>query len=150
MERKPRTPIDFIKDLTERKTPWSSLSENDQKGFSVFIINLFLSMNPDLVEFINDLQRYTIGQLTSEQVYKLYLDLLPKSKLPFCKFIKATKGDKYNPELVKLIANHFYISKRIACEYINLYISVDKEKLRDIVKLYGKTEKEITALTKYE
>jgi len=142
---KKRGPIDYVKDLTEKKTPWESLSEADKKGFQPYIVNLFLSMNPDLLEFVNDLQMYTIGRMKPKQVYTLYLDLLPKMKLPYNKYVKGKKESKYNIELVKLIANHFQTSQRVAEEYIDL---LSTENLTKIIKMYGKTEKEIKSLLK--
>ena len=137
---KKKGPIDFIKDLTERKTPWENLSETDKKGFSPYIINLFLSMNPDLIEFVNQTQRFTIGKLTPKMVYKMYLDFLPKMRLPYHKYIKASKATKYNPELLKLIADHHYISQRIAEQYIDI---MPRDEIEDIIRMYGKTDKEV-------
>jgi hypothetical protein len=145
---KKRSPLDFVKDLTEKKTPWESLPEQDQKEFSPYMINLWLSMNPDLVDFVNDLQRYTMGEvtrLTPKQVYKLYLDMLPKMKLPFSKFVKATKKAKYNKDLLKLVAEHFYINTKVAEEYVDI---IPKDRMEEIVRLYGKTDKEVKALLK--
>ena len=142
---KKRGPIDYIKDLTERKTPWESLTETDKKAFSPYIINLWLSMNPDLVEFVNDLQKYTIGNLTPKQVYQVYLDLLPQMKLPYSKYIKGKKSTKYSKPLLELVATHFLISQLVAEEYIDL---IPKERLKEIIRMYGKSAKEIKSLMK--
>lgn len=145
---KKRGPLDYIKDLTEKKTPWESLSDTDQKGFNPFLMNLWFSMNPDLVDFINYLQPYTMGEvsrLTPKQVYKLYLDLLPKIKLPFSKFVKPTKKEKYNKELLVLISEHFYISTRVAEEYVDI---IPKDRMIEIIRMYGKTDKELKTLLK--
>jgi len=142
---KKRSIIDFVKDLTERKTPWEKLSDMDQKAFTPYIINLWLSMNPDLIEFVNELQQYTIGQLSPKQVYKLYLGLLPKMKLPYSKYIKGKKSDKYNKQLLELVANHFYISQTVAEDYIDL---IPKERMVEIITMYGKNSKEIKKLMK--
>jgi len=147
---KKRGPIDFIKDLTERKTPWESLPPHDKKGFSPFMINMWLSMNYDYVELVNDLQRYTMsdkpeGRLSAKNVYKLYLDLLPKVRLPFSNFVKRTTNTKYNPELLKLLASHFYINTRVAEDYVDL---IPKDRLAEVIRMYGKTDKEIKKLLK--
>jgi hypothetical protein len=145
---KKRSPLDFVKDLTEKKTPWESLPEQDKKEFSPFMINLWLSMNPDLVDFVNELQRYTMGEvhrLTQKQVYKLYLDMLPKMKLPFCKFVKSTNKQKYNKDLLKLLSEHFYINTRVAEEYIDI---IPTDRMKEIIRMYGKTESEIKKLLK--
>lgn len=140
-----RGPLDYIKDLTEKKTPWESLSETDKKGFSPYIVNLFLSMNSDYLELVNELQQYTITQMRPKDVYKLYLDFLPKTRLPYSKYVKGNKDDKHNKDLVKLISGHFMISNRIAEDYIEL---MPTESLVTIIKMYGKTESEIKKLLK--
>jgi hypothetical protein len=140
-----RGPLDYIKDLTEKKTPWESLPETDKAGFQPYIINLFLCMNPDLLELVNDFQGYTITQMKPKNVYKLYLDILPKRRLPYNKYVKGNKTDKYNSDLVKLISYHFMISNRVAEEYIDFMPEVA---IIDIIKLYGKTESEIKTLLK--
>lgn len=142
---KKRGPLDYIKDLTEKKTPWESLTETDKKAFSPYIINLWLSMNPDLLEFVNELQVYTIGRLTPKQVYKLYLDVLPKMKLPYSKYVKGKKEDKYNKELLVLMSKHFQVSQRVAEGYVEL---TPESELTSIIKMYGKTDKEIKKLLK--
>ena len=75
--KKPATIFDHINHLTHKKKPWEDLSEADQKSFSPYIINRWLSMNPDLIEIVDMFQQYTIGPLSKKHVYQLYLDFLP-------------------------------------------------------------------------
>lgn len=142
---KTRAPFDFIKDLTEKKTAWEDLPEHDRKAFNPFMMAMFFGMNPDLIEFVNDLQKYTIGQMKPREVYKLYLHLLPKMKLPFHKFIKGTKQEKYNTDLVQLFAKHHMVSQRIATEYLDMMTDAQ---IVSIIKLYGTPETEIKRLMK--
>ena len=51
----------------------------DKKTFSPFIVNRWLSMNLNLIELVNELQKH-IGQLKPRDVYKLYFDVLPQKK----------------------------------------------------------------------
>ena len=71
-EKKGASIFDFIDGLTSKKKEWSKWSETDQKRFSPFIINRWLSMRMELTELVNELQTYTIGQLRPEETYKLY------------------------------------------------------------------------------
>ena len=64
MPKKPATIFDHIAGITHRKKSWDKLSEADQKSFSPYIINRWLSMHPDIIETIDLLQRYTIGPLS--------------------------------------------------------------------------------------
>ena len=139
--------MDFVKDLTEKKTPWASLPDYDKKNFSPYMTNLWLSMCPDLIDIVNDFQPVTMGEkhrVKPEHVYKLYLDMLPKMRFSL-KFVKKTKKDKYNKDLLKLIANHFYINTVIAEEYVDI---IPKDRLAEIIRLYGKTDREVKALLK--
>ena len=63
----------------------------------------------------------------------------------FAKYIKGKKQDKYNKELVKLIAGHYQIARIEAEEYISL---LEKNDITNILKQYGKNEKEIKGLLK--
>lgn len=139
--------FDHMSNLTDKKKPWNSISEVDQKSFTPFIINRWLSMNMDFIEVINELQRYTIGQISPAETYKLYYEFLPKQR-QFNKYIKGKKADKYSPELVELLSQHFYVSEKEATEYIELLESTNVGEIRSIVKLYGKTDKEIDNLLK--
>ena len=137
--KKPKTIFDHLAGITFKKTKWEDLTEADQKSFSPYLINRWLSMSPQLIEIVDMFQHYTIGSLTKEHVYKLYFDVLPKGKF-FSKYIKGKKSDKYNTELVSFIAKHYQIAKNEAEEYITL---LDKEQLQSLCKKYGKSDKEI-------
>ena len=81
MPKKPATIFDHIAGITHRKKSWDKLSEADQKSFSPYIINRWLSMHPDIIETIDLLQRYTIGPLSKKHVYQLYHDVLPEANV---------------------------------------------------------------------
>ena len=87
-EKKTATIFDHISGVTDKKTPWSKLSVLDRKSFSVYLVNRWLSMNMDFIETVNELQKYTIGQISSAETYKLYFDILPKQK-QLNKYIKG-------------------------------------------------------------
>jgi dsDNA-binding SOS-regulon protein len=141
--------FDHMSGLTDKKKPWGNLNEVDKKSFTPFIVNRWLSMNMDFIDIVNELQRYTIGQVSPAETYKLYFDILPKQK-QFNKYIKGTKSDKYNQNLVELLSQHFLVSEKEAKEYIDIYLDTNVEELKLIIKKYGKTDKEVTTLMKSE
>jgi hypothetical protein len=147
MSTKPATIFDHLSHITEKKTPWDKLSEADQKSFSPYLINRWLSMNMDLIEIVDMFQQYTIGELDRKHVYQLYQELLPKRKM-YNKYIKAKDSDKYNKELLEFVAKHYQISIREATEYVAMMLNMDKELVIDILRKYGKTDKEIKSLMK--
>ncbi|MAH43454.1 hypothetical protein CL614_07115 [archaeon] len=148
--RKPATIFDHIANITYKKVPWDKLSDLDQKSFQPYIINRWLSMNMGLIEIINLFQQYTIGPLSKKHVYQLYYDILPAKKM-FSKYIKGHKVDKYKPELVEFIRRTHMISKREANQYLDMFFTSGnkgKEFLKDLLKLYGKSDKEIKGILK--
>ena len=96
---KPATIFDHLANITWKKTEWNKLDEASQKSFSPYLINRWLSMNPDLIEIVDMFQQYTIGPLIKKHVYQLYLDFLPKAKM-FARYIKGKKQDKYIKNLL--------------------------------------------------
>lgn len=141
--------FDHLANVTNKKMPWNELSESDRKSFSPFMNNRLLSMNADFIELINDLQRLTVGQLEPEFTYRLMLEVLPNSR-QFNKYIKGKKDSTYNEDLVNLVRTHFLISRQEATEYLELYFDGRLTSLKEIVKLYGKSDKEVEKLLKAE
>ena len=132
-EKKGASIFDFIDGLTSKKKEWSKWSETDQKRFSPFIINRWLSMRMELTELVNELQTYTIGQLRPEETYKLYHELLPSNKA-FAKYIKGKSEDKYEKGLIEQVAEHYQVGKSEATDYIEL---LDKTQCERILTMYG-------------
>ena len=146
---KPATIFDHISGITSKKKAWDKLSEADQKSFSPYIINRWLSMHPDLIETIDMLQRYTIGPLNKKHVYQLYYDVLPNANVR-AKYIKGKKMDKYNKDLVNFVKDNYQINSREAEEYVDLFKKTDGgiNHLTKLLKMHGKTDKEIKKLLK--
>lgn len=143
-EKKGATIFDFIGGLTDKKKEWNKWSESDQKKFSVYIVNRWLSMRMELTEMINELQTYTIGLLRPQETYKLYHEILPNNKA-FAKYIKGKSEDKYDAALISQIAEHYQVSKTEAADYIDL---MDKISCERILTMYGYSEGEKKKLLK--
>tara|TARA_Y100000361_G_C10887308_1_gene202312 strand:+ start:99 stop:518 length:420 start_codon:yes stop_codon:yes gene_type:complete len=138
------TIIDWINQVLIYKKPWDYFSDSDKKTFNTFIINRWLSMDKEFIEFVNYFQEYSIGTLESREVYRWYCDVLPRGKR-FNKYIKGKKSKKYDKDLTKILINHFECSKLQAHEYIEL---ISKEELKGILEMYGKDKKTIKRLCK--
>ena len=87
-------------------------------------------------------QQYTIGPLNKKHVYQLYCDILPKQKM-YTKYIKGNKAKEYNKDLLAMLVSHYQISKRDAKLYIDFWKENSIDDLKNLLKDYGKTEKEI-------
>jgi hypothetical protein len=143
-KRKAATMFDFIDGVTHKKREWSKWSETDQKAFSPFMMNRFLSMRMELTELINEFQTYTIGLLRPQETYRLYFDLLPNNKA-FAKYIKGKSEDKYEKALVDQIAEHYQVSRSEAADYLDL---MDKTQCERILTMYGYSDGEKKKLLK--
>jgi len=137
-EKKGATIFDLIGGLTDKKREWKKWSETDQKKFSPFIVNRWLSMRMELTELINELQTYTIGLLRPQETYRLYHELLPTNK-SFAKYIKGKSEDKFDKDLIAQLAEHYQVSKSEAADYADL---MDKITLDRIITMYGYSDAE--------
>ena len=138
------TIVEWINQVLVYKTPWENFDESEQKTFSTFIVNRWLSMDKDFLEIVNFFQKYSIGTLESREVYKWYCDMLPKGKR-FNKYIKGKKDKKYNAELIDILVTHFECSKSQVKDYLDL---IAKDELIEILEKYGMNEKIIKRLLK--
>ena len=141
---KAKTIFQHLSGIKEKKQSWESLTEMDKKSFSPFIINRWLSMNLDLLPIVNELQKYTIGTLSARDVYKLYLDFLPKKKT-FDKYVKGKKSSKYNKDMLAYLSQWYGVSQSEVKDYLEI---LSKDDVKSILKNYGLTDKEIKVLSK--
>lgn len=145
---KTKTLFDHLKAITQYPYDpnyWQNLTESDRKTFSNFMIHRYLSMNFDWIEWVNTVQLYTYNA-TPEMIYKIYATTIPKSRI-FLKYITAKKDgtDKYNPELIKILAEHFEVSKKQATEYIEL---LSKQEIIDILNARAVEDRDIKKMLK--
>tara|TARA_Y100001973_G_C5071090_1_gene267625 strand:- start:237 stop:656 length:420 start_codon:yes stop_codon:yes gene_type:complete len=138
------TIFNWINEILVSKKHWNEFTEDEQKKFSPFIINRWLSMDKDFIEIVNYFQKYSIGTLEPREVYKWYCDMLPRGKR-FNKYIKGKKTKKYDTLLIEIIKKHFECSKIQSVEYLEL---IDREELKYILELYGTDKKQIKKLTR--
>ena len=120
-------------------TYFDELEDKDRKTFDSFMIHRLVSMNEDLVDVANLIQRY---ELSPREVYLFYSQILPK-KRRYAKYIKRQEtGKKLKPEIVEVVAHHFSVSKKEAEDYIRLCAKTEdgKEFLRKLSLQYGQTD----------
>tara|TARA_R100001086_G_scaffold247512_1_gene181954 strand:- start:107 stop:535 length:429 start_codon:yes stop_codon:yes gene_type:complete len=138
------TIIDWMNQLLVHKKSWDEFTEDEQKRFSPFIINRWLSMDKEFIEIVNYFQKYSIGTLESREVYEWYRNILPKGKR-FNKYIKSKMNKKYDDYLINTLCNYFECSKLQVVEYIKL---ISKEDLVSILEKYGTNPKQIKNICK--
>jgi hypothetical protein len=97
---------------------WDTLSVEDKKTWSNYMIHRFLSMKMEWVEVVNELQKYN---LQSKDLYKLYINILPKSR-QYLKYVKGRNQMDYPNWLINIVANHEEVSKKEAYDMIEMYM----------------------------
>jgi hypothetical protein len=108
--------FDWLKEITTNKTPWENFSEKDRESFNVFMINRYLSMDVNYIEFVNYVQ--TIPFTEKEKYYTIYCQMIPKKNV-FLKYTKSNKKIKPQ-EVVEYIAKYYECSLGEADHYIDI------------------------------
>jgi hypothetical protein len=134
--------FDFLKAIIDTKPNWDTFTPDQQKLFSGFMINKFLSMNPKYIETVNYVQGLNIKD--NKKIYEVYCWMIPQSKNTYSPYIKST-NKKASPEVSKHVAECFECSTTEAEEYIQL---TDKVWLENILVSKGIDEKEVKKLIK--
>ncbi len=119
--------------LSFDKKPYSKLTNAEIKSINVYMLHRYLSMSSEYCIIVNEVQ--SVPDLTPEQVYNIYLSLLPKSKKYF-KYIKAASSKVDQNKLSKL-SLLLQISKREAIDYLEL---LSDDQYQDILTSYGQNE----------
>lgn len=140
--------FDHVKQITDVQNPkyWDTLDESDKKTWSNYMILRFLSMNPDWVSMIAELQPY-LQEAPPKAVYLALIDLIPKSRT-FLKYMKAAKSEDYEDWIVDLVSKYYEVSLNEAEEYVNILyvIKGGHHTLNNIAESYGTDPKLIKKL----
>ena len=116
---KKRSLFDHIREVTavQKVDYFDTLSVDDRKSWSNYMVNRFLSMKMEWVELVNELQKY---KLEPKELYKLYINILPKGK-QWLKYTKGRNDMNYPNWLINIVANDMEVSKQEAKEAVDMY-----------------------------
>jgi hypothetical protein len=119
--------------LSYDKVPYSKLTDTEIKSINVYMLHRYLSMSSEYCILVNEVQ--SIPDLTPEQVYNIYLSLLPKSK----KYFKYTKAasNKIDKDKVSKLSSLLQVSQREANDYLAL---LSNDQFKDILNSYGQND----------
>jgi hypothetical protein len=99
---------------------------DNYNDFSPFLVNRWVSMySPNMCNIVNDtMNRYHSLFDDKRQMYRLYLNLLPRVSSKYIRYIKKKKVDKdkvdtEEEERVSALAKGLELSKREINNYIN-------------------------------
>ena len=143
-----KTLFDHITNVTSVQNPkyWDVLTDADKKTWSNYMVHRFLSMNPNWIEILSEIQPYT-QTLEPKQLYLALIGILPKGRY-YMRYIKGKKANKYESWLVDLLIQDFMCSKKEAEDYCEiLYATKEgRENIKYICEKYGIDKKQITKL----
>ncbi len=140
--------FDHIKAVTQFQDAnyWDKLEDGDKKTWSNYMVHRFLSMNPDWIEVLSEIQPYT-QVLEPKQLYLSLIGIIPKGRY-FLKYTKGKKDNKYESWLVDLMIQDFMCSSKEAEDYCEILYSTreGRENIKYICEKYGIDKKQITKL----
>ena len=143
-----KTLFDHIKAVTQFQDPkyWDKLEEGDKKTWSNYMVHRFLSMNPDWIEVLSEIQPYT-QVLEPKQLYLSLIGIIPKGRY-FLKYTKGKKDNKYESFLIDILVQDFQCSTKEAEDYCEILYSTreGRENIKYICEKYGVDKKQITKL----
>ena len=142
------TLFDHIKAITQSqdKKYWDKLDDADKKTWSNYMVFRFLSMNPDWVPMVAQLQPY-LQEVPPKACYLALIDLIPKTRA-FLKYMKAKGEDVYEKWLIELVTKHYNTSTLESEDYLKILYSTKsgKERIKELCTIYGVEPKQITKL----
>ena len=127
--------------INTKKTPIDEFSDEDWDMFNSYVIHRVLSMNPDYLELVNEVQ--TILPQNKKEIYSIYREFIPKNN-KWNKYIKSTTKTK-SKELISYLKDYWECSNKEALEYYNL---LDKSEIVSILNSIGLNKKDIKQLLK--
>jgi hypothetical protein len=134
------TIFDWLNEISYNKRSWSSFNSEDRESFNPYMINRFISMKENYIDFVNAIQKYSINKKT---LYNFYCNIIPKRKT-FFKYIKPKKST-LNSNLITILAKYFELSER---EIKDNYQLIGKNLSQNILQNIGIDDKQIKKLLK--
>ena len=130
---------DWLKQINTVKSPSSSFSDKDWEIWNSYMIHRFLSMNPDFIDIVNEVQ--SINPQNKKQIYTVYREFIPVNN-KWNKYIKSNIKQQ-KKELLEYLSRYWECSQNEVREYLNFL--EDDEVLR-ILNRMGIQQKEINKL----
>ena len=135
------TIFNWLNEITVKKSPPNSFTEEDWNGWNSYMVHRFLSMNMNYIDIVNFVQK--INPQNKKEIYTIYREMIPKRKI-WNKYIK-NQNKKDTAKLSKIIASKLLVGNNEASTYIPL---LGKSGVTELLSDLGYEKKEITKLIK--
>ena len=133
--------FDWLKEINTKKTHSNEFTNQDWDTWNSYMVHRFLSMNPDFIELVNEVQM--LPPTSKKQIYSIYREYIPKNN-KWSKYIKSSTKEP-DKDLVEYLKNYFKVSTREIKDYLKI---LDKKEIQSILSKQGLEEKEIKKLLK--
>lgn len=133
--------FDWLKEINYKKSPVDSFTNKDWDEFNAYMVHRFLSMNPDYLELVNEVQ--SLPPTDKKQIYSIYQEYIPKNN-KWNKYVKSTLKQR-NKDLIQYLTNYFQLSTREVKGYLEF---LGNEEVIKILSQLGIEDKEIKKLLK--
>jgi hypothetical protein len=133
--------FDWLKEINSTKSHPDTFTNQDWDIWNSYIVHRFLSMNPDYIELVNEVQ--ALPPSNKKQIYSIYREYIPKNN-KWSKYVKSSSKE-FDKDLVLQLKKHFNVSAREIKDYLKI---LDKKEIQSILNKQGLEEKEIKKLLK--
>jgi len=120
--------FDYLRAMTVEKQELNFNDPEISKGYDVYIINRYISMNENFVHFVNEV--LNTGYISKSAHYSLLKDFLPKQKIYF-NYIKKSKNVGKKEKLY--IADYFNVGLKEAELYSSL---LSEQEIKELMNKY--------------
>jgi hypothetical protein len=133
--------FDWLKEINSTKSHPDSFSNQDWDVWNSYMVHRFLSMNPDYIELVNEIQ--ILPPTNKKQIYSIYREYIPKNN-KWSKYVKSSTKE-LDKDLILQLKKYFNVSVREIKDYLKI---LDKKQVQSILAKQGLEEKEIKKLLK--
>jgi hypothetical protein len=133
--------FDWLKEINSTKSHPDTFTNQDWDIWNSYMVHRFLSMNPDYIELVNEVQ--ALPPSNKKQIYSIYREYIPKNN-KWSKYVKSSSKE-FDKDLVLQLKKHFNVSAREIKDYLKI---LDKKEVQNILSKQGLEEKEIKKLLK--
>lgn len=133
--------FDWLKEINSKKSPIDSFSQEDWDQWNSYMVHRFLSMNPDYLELVNEVQK--LPPTDKKQIYSIYKEFIPKNN-KWNKYIKSTVKQR-NKDLITYLKDYYQLSTREVKDYLEF---LGNDEILRILSQLGIEKKEAKKLLK--
>ena len=133
--------FDWLKEINSTKSHPDTFTNQDWDVWNSYMVHRFLSMNPDYIELVNEIQ--ILPPTNKKQIYSIYREYIPKNN-KWSKYVKSNIKEP-DKDLTLQLKKYFNVSVREVKDYLKI---LDKKQVQSILVKQGLEEKEIKKLLK--